>query len=57
MTEVEATFEVPVPPAVAWKALEEVCIGHADPERQPKDWWIPDFESTGVEIERSPAPD
>jgi hypothetical protein len=52
MTEVEATFEIPVPPAAAWKALEEVCIGRTDPEREPREWWIPGFESKAVEVER-----
>ena len=53
MTEVEATFEVPVEPAAAWKALEAVCIGRTDSEREPKEWWIPGFESTAIEVERA----
>ena len=53
MTEVDATFELPVDPAVAWKALEAVCIGRTDPEREPKEWWVPGFESTAIEVERT----
>jgi hypothetical protein len=53
MTEVEATFEVPVPPAAAWNALAAAGIARTDPEQQPMEWWIPGFESTAVEVERS----
>jgi hypothetical protein len=52
MTEVETTFEIPFPPAAAWKALEEVGIGRTDPEQEPREWWLPGFESKAVEVER-----
>jgi hypothetical protein len=51
MTEVETTFEITATPAQAWKALEEVAIGRADPEHDPREWWIPGFESRAIEVE------
>ncbi len=53
MTEVEARFEVPVPPAEAWRALETACIGRTDPDAEPREWWIPGFEAKAVEVERT----
>jgi hypothetical protein len=52
MTEIEATFEIPSEPDAVWKALEEASIGRVDPAREPREWWLPGFESRAIEVER-----
>jgi hypothetical protein len=50
-TECGATFEIGGTPAEAWRALEEVRIQRASPDRADE-WWFPGFESRVVEVDR-----
>lgn len=47
----EATFDIDATPEEAWRALEEIRVGRADPDR-PDEWWFPGFQSRAVEIDR-----
>lgn len=54
MTEFETVFEVASTPAEAWSALERLRSARTDPTTEPRQWWLPGFESTGSEIDSEP---
>jgi hypothetical protein len=54
-TTFETTFEVRATPEQAWKVLDDAQAGRVDGTGEPRRWWLPGFEGTGVEIECEPG--
>lgn len=45
------TFDSSLTPNEAWRLLEEVSLQRSEPTT-PREWWLPGWESTAIEVDR-----